>query len=126
MTNWTKIIDDNYDDLIDALTAAQRTAIECGKIDAVKGQAFQAVNEVLLYEDGHIETIRHTGGCILGDVFAGKAITAGKYTDWTADGFLLDEEGDPESIDVDEILMDCDADIRRDVDYLRSTVAAGE
>lgn len=106
MKNWKEIITIHREEVEEALMQAMRTAIECGKIDAVKGQAFAAENEVLLYEDGHVEIVRHPGGVTLGDVHAGKAIRIAKITDWTADSFVLDDNEDPEAIDVDELLAD--------------------
>ena len=106
MTRWKEIVTAHREEIENALLEAMRTAIECGKIDAVRGQAFQAVNEVLLYENGHVETVRHPGNVLLGDIHAGKAIQIAKYTDWTADSFVLDDNEDPEAIDVDELLAD--------------------
>ena len=124
MTNWTKLFTDKMDDLFTACSQAQLEAIKAGKIDAVSGQAFQAVNEGLLYADGHIETLRHPGGCIIGDVFVGMAISVAKLWDWTADGFELADDEDPEAIDEYELLADCESDIWDMLDHLCVEMAA--
>ena len=92
MTNWTKLFNDKMDDLFIACCEAQLEAIKAGKIDAVSGQAFQAVNEVLLYADGHIETLRHPGGCIIGDVFVGRRFP------WQSSGTGRRTDGEPAAV----------------------------
>lgn len=103
---WKSLLLGNWDVAADAITAARRKSIECGKIDACEGQAFQAKNTVLLFEDGTIETLRHVPGLLSGDVKAGKALELASYLDWNADGFLLDENKPPEDIDIDELMFD--------------------
>ena len=103
---WKKLLEDNWDAAFDAVSAARRKAIECGKIDACEGQAFQAANSVLMYEDGTNETLRHAPGLLLGDVKEGLAIELARYHDWTKDGFVLADGEDPEDIDIDEMMFD--------------------
>lgn len=122
---WKKVLEDNWDAAFDAVTAAYRKSIECGKIDACEGQAFQAANSVLMYEDGTIETLRHAPGLLLGDVKAGRAIELARYHDWTADGFVLAEEEDPEDIDIDELMFGfCAGDVLNHV--MEQLVEGGE
>lgn len=95
MTNWTKIIDDNEEALINALDEAQINAFEHG-VEALAGREpnSEMVEEVLLHDDGHIEIITREENIIDADVFNGKAISAGVYPHWTSDSFnlLLTEE----------------------------------
>lgn len=102
---WERLLLENWDVAADAITAAYRKAIECGVIDACEGQAFQAKNDVLLNEDGTVETLRYPPGILLGEVKEGKALVLASYIDWDEDSFRLDENEPPEDIDIDELMF---------------------
>ena len=98
MTNYKM----NIEKLIEVCKSAQLVAIKAGIEDMKSRQAFQAMNTVLLYpETGEISVMRHPGGCILGDVAAGKAIDVFNVRDWTTEDF---EKSDPAEIDAQEYL----------------------
>ena len=113
------IIKDHEREIHIACKNAMRMAIEAG-IEGLKngGQAFQALNVVLIYRDtGDISVIRQVSGSIPGDVYAGKAVPITCYADWDLYDFNDYEAANPDEIDIDEHLDEADAKIWNTIFY---------
>ena len=113
------IIKDHEREIHIACRNAMRMAIEAG-IEGLKngGQAFPALNAVLIYRDtGDISVIRQVSGSMPGDVYAGKAVHITCYVDWALYDFTDYEAANPDEIDIDEYLDKADAELWNTILY---------